>query len=134
MGPRIQYKVDPAKFGLSSNPTLATFGSPGAAPAFGQSSTIGGGPSPFSQGGSGFGQPSALGIGAPTPFASSSSQGGHTFGAGTNIGFSAASFGSLAQSSPSTFGSPSSGFGGGGMGGFRSPAQTFGTPFGEARR
>lgn len=128
-----QYKVDPSKFGLS-NAAPASFGPTTPVPAFGQSSSIGGVSSPFSQGGRGFGQPSALGGGTANSFASAGSSGGPTFGSGASAGFGAASFGSLAQSSPSTFGAPSIGFVGGAAGGLGSPTTGFGSPFGAPRR
>jgi hypothetical protein len=144
MSIEFQYKVDPSKFGLSGNPTPASFESPDKINALGQASTMGGVPFPFSHGGSGFGQPSALGSGFGQPSALGSgahtavtvgnSPASHTFGASTNTGFGAASFGSLSQMSSSTFGWPSPGLGGGGEGGLGSPSPAYGTPFGAARR
>ncbi|KAL3915490.1 MAG: hypothetical protein SGILL_005628 [Bacillariaceae sp.] len=138
------YNIDPTLLGLPAQMPAASpatpFGSPAqaAAPAFGQASAMGGGPSPFGQSGGGFGQPSQLGGGGGTP---GRAGGGHAFGSAAGSGFGASNFGSLAQSSsPSPFGAPSPGFGGGNSGGFGSPApQGFGSqpgasPFGPARR
>lgn len=129
-----KYQLDPSVFGLAPAAPSA-FGSISAtaAPAFGLSSSMSGGPSPFGQSPLGFGQPSTLGTGSAV---SSGSPGGHTFGAGASGGFGASSFGSLAQSSPSPFGGPPGGFGTSSSG-FGSPsAAAFGSPspFGAPRR
>ena len=130
-----KYQLDPSVFGVSAGPPPATggFGSPQAA-GFGQQSTLGGGPSPFGQSASGFGQtPSQPFGGGP----SAGSTPSHTFGSDANSSFGGASFGSLAHApSPSPFGgAPTGGFGapqqgfGAPAGGFSSP-----TPFGAPRR
>lgn len=126
---RSQYNVDPALFGISANVPPAVFGSPSPALGFGQSSALGGGPSPFGQIGNTFGQPSPLGTGTAMANAAS----GHTFGSGVAGG--ATNFGSLAQSAPSSFGSAASRFGGGEtMSSFASPPPSLGSPFGAPRR
>ena len=128
-----KYNMDPALFGLSSQPPApAGFGSPstvgfGTSPGFGQPSQLGGGPSPFGgSSGGGFGQPSPLGFSSP----GSGIGGGSTFGQATGGFGGATSFGALAQgTTQSPFGSPS--FGGPAGGGM-----PFGsaTPFGAPRR
>lgn len=131
-----KYQLDPSVFGLTAAAPTGFGATAGGtlAPAFGQSSTLGGGPSPFGQSSLGFGQPSSLGAG---PSMSSGPSGGTTFGAGAAGGFGASSFGSLAQSSPSPFGGISGGgFGAAGAGFGSPPAPAFGspTPFGAPRR
>jgi len=121
-----KYQLDPSVFGISTAAPILGFGSPGAKPGFGQTSTMGGGASSFAQGPRGFGQPSPLGGGMSSPNPSGT---GATFGSAATSGYSASGFGSLAQSpNPSPFGGQSSGFG------VASPAFGSTTPFGAPRR
>jgi hypothetical protein len=131
-----KYQLDPSVFGLTAAAPSGFGATSGgnSASAFGQSSTIGVGPSPFGQNTLGFGQPSPLGTGSSVAGGPS---GGATFGVGAGVGFGASSFGSLAQSSPSPFGGNSGGGFGAVSTGFGSPsAPAFGspTPFGAPRR
>lgn len=128
-----KYQLDPSVFGIAPGAPTPTsgFGSPAAAPAFGQASTMGSSASPFGQSPGGFGQPSTFGGGVSSM--SAPKPPGQTFGSGATPGFGssvAAGFGSLAQSNPSPFGGqPSSGFGAPAPTAFGSP-----TPFGAPRR
>lgn len=122
-----KYQLDPSVFGISAVAPTPGFGSAAGTSGFGQTSTMGGGTSPFGQGSGGFGKQSQLGGGGIS--ASTPPGAGGAFGSVATSGFGASGFGSLAQSSnPSPFGGQSSGFGA------APPAFGNATPFGAPRR
>ena len=120
-----KYQLDSSVFGVSSSNPNPGFGSPTIAPTFGQASPIGGTSSLFGQS-PGFGQPSLLerGVGMSSSFPAAQTFGS---GSGSTTNFGTSGFGTLAQTSTSSFGRQSSNFGGGNIG-------FGGSPHGAPRR